>query len=96
MLVPDAKVKSFFYIAYKNHKKYNAMRCGSSATNRSRSSFPRNSPVRCLDFEVEARTLYGIGTNLTIRYGYVFWVNGIALQRLFALQRTVEHHVGIR
>ena len=85
MLVPDAKVKSFFYIAYKNHKKYNAMRCGSSATYRSRSSFLRNSPVRYLNLEVEARAQYGIGTNLTIRYGYVFGVNGIALQRLFAL-----------
>ena len=45
--------------------------------------------------KVEARALDGIGTNLAVGNSHVLRMNGIAFEGFFALQRAVEHHVGI-
>ena len=48
------------------------------------------------DLEVQTGALNGIGTNLAVGYCYVLRMYGVALQSLFTLKCTVEHHVCIR
>ena len=48
-----------------------------------------------LDLEIKTAALDGVGTDLTVGDSHVFGMDGITLEGFFALEGTVEHHVGI-
>lgn len=50
----------------------------------------------CLkDLEVETTAMDGVRTNLAVGYGDVVRMNSVSLQGSLALERAVEHHIGI-
>ena len=50
----------------------------------------------CLDFEIEAGALDGVGAHFAVGYSHVVGMLGVAFEGFFRLEGAVEHHVSIR
>ena len=55
-----------------------------------------NLKAGCLkDLEVETTAMDGVRTDFAVGYGDMLRMHGVSLQGSLALERAVEHHIGI-